>query len=134
MGRTLSSANRSKTPSSQVQSQRLALGLDAVPGHTPAHELGARIRRKAQVGVPAGVVLGERVLVDGPLARPLLRHEGVLDADTEVQGTVAEPGGQVGAAHLSPVVAMLSMKRRCTNRNPITSGTIASNEPAIMTP
>jgi hypothetical protein len=84
--------------------------------------------------MPAGVVLGERVLVDRPLAGSLLRHEGVLDADTEVKDAVAVPGGRVGAAHLSPVVAMLSMKRRCTNRNPITRGTIASSEPAIMTP
>src|SRR5690606_14741576 len=106
------------------------LGLDAVPRHTPTHESRPGIRGEREVVVPADVVLGERVLIDRALAGPLLRHEGVFDADAEVQGAVAVPGRR----HLSPVVAMLSMKRRCTSRKAMASGTTAMSEPAIMTP
>src|SRR5690606_37404450 len=104
------------------------LGLHAVPRHAPAHEVGSDFRGEREIVVPVDVVLGEGVLVDRALAGPLLRHEGVLDADAEVQGAVAIPGRR----HLSPVVAMLSMKRRCTMRKPIASGTTATSEPAIM--
>src|SRR5690606_5514300 len=116
--------------------EAVALRLHAIPGNAPPYELGSDIRREGEIPVPSHVVLGEHVLVDRTLPGPLLRHEGVLDAHTEVEGTVAEPGRAWGIRgdHLSPVVAMLSMKRRCTKRKPITSGTTATSEPAIMTP
>lgn len=69
-----------------------ALGGDDVPGDAPAHELGADGRGETEVLAPLVVVLRERVLVDGALAGALLRDEGVLDAEAEVQAAVAVPG------------------------------------------
>src|SRR5690606_24330450 len=121
------------------------LGLDAVPGHAPAHQLGPDLGGEAEVRVPPLVVLREGALVEGALPRPRLRDERVLDADPDVQGPVLEPpqrtaapagprGPTHGAHPFSPVVATDSMKRRCTRRKATTRGRIAMSEPAIITP
>jgi hypothetical protein len=128
------------------------LGRHPVPRHTPAQHLGAHRGGEREVGVVLLVVLGQLVFVDGSFTLARLGHEGVLDAEGEVQRTVGEPrgGGSTGGGdrsgssagrgrvrhgtHFRPVVATLSMKRRWTNRNMMASGSTAMSEPAIMTP